>query len=263
MKMKNAGAPIFKRLLKIMLTVLVIAGMSAAFISGQTFRKNMVCTGLEASVTDSLSSRFIKAGEVAGLIRREYGEFMDIPCQETDLAAIEALIDSQDAVRKSQVFFKRNGLLNVVIDQREPVLRFQMGRNGFYADNEGVLFPLQSQYTAHVIVIDGKMPISWEDYRKKEFNPRQQRWLQGVVELANTLREDFVWNEKISQIHCSPTYGMLLIPKEGQERFIIGEPEKIPEKLAKMGKYYTHIKPVKDKKYTRIDLRYDGQIICK
>ena len=263
MKKKNAGPSIFKRLLKITLTVLVIAGMGAAFICGQTYRNNRVCTGLEASVTDSLSNRFIKAEEVEGLIRREYGEFLDIPCKETDIAEIERIIDSQDAVRKSQVFFKRDGMMNVIIDQREPVVRFQMGRNGFYADSEGVLFPLQSRYTARVIVIDGKMPITWENFKEKNFNVRQQVWLDGVVELANTLKDDFVWNGKISQIHCSPTYGMMLIPKEGNERFIIGEPEKIPQKLKKMGKYYTHIKTAKDKKYTRIDLRYDGQIICK
>ena len=262
---KNALPKILKTILKIFLVCIVVAGMGTAYISGKIYKKNIVCKGLEASVVDSLHSRFIQADDVAGLILNKYGEFEGIPCNKINLAAIENIIDSQDAVKKSEVYFNRDGNLNVIIDQREPILRVQMGANGFYVDKEHILFPLQKQYTANVIVMDGAMPFSWENYKNKDFSGKmQQEWLDGAVELAVKLQENPLWKKKVSQFHCSSRYGIIVIPKEGHEKFVFGFPDNLDAKISRMEKYYTHIKPVKkDKDYIRIDLRYDGQIICK
>jgi cell division protein FtsQ len=57
---------------------------------------------------------------------------------------------------------------------------------------------------------------------------------------------------------------LTLVPREGNEIFLFGQPHSVPEKFAKMEKYYTTIIPEKGaKKYKTVDVRFDNQIVCK
>ena len=78
------------------------------------------------------------------------------------------------------------------------------------------------------------------------------------------IEEDDEWKRLIVQIHVNQEGDMILVPREGEEKFLIGKPEKAEEKLDKLKKYYTAIIPKVGKdRYKHIDLRFKGQIICK
>lgn len=70
------------------------------------------------------------------------------------------------------------------------------------------------------------------------------------------------WKDRISQIHVSSNGEVLLVPSSGKERFLFGQPVKIESKFRKMEKYYRMILPL-GKDYHSVDLRFDGQIVCK
>ena len=80
----------------------------------------------------------------------------------------------------------------------------------------------------------------------------------------NFLENDALWKGKFVQIRIDDKGDIILIPREGNERFIIGQPCKIEEKARKMEWYYTHIIPEKGSgHYKTVDLRFDGQIVCR
>ena len=57
---------------------------------------------------------------------------------------------------------------------------------------------------------------------------------------------------------------LVVVPAEGKERFIVGRPEAIPEKFAKINEYYRRIKPsVEEDMYSSVNVKYKGQIICR
>ena len=56
----------------------------------------------------------------------------------------------------------------------------------------------------------------------------------------------------------------VMIPRKGNERFILGQPDFLEDKFKKLKKYYTAIVPEKGSgKYEVVDLRYKGQIVCR
>ena len=76
-----------------------------------------------------------------------------------DLTRIEEILDSKSAILKSEAFTTKDSILNVVVTQKKPVVRFQKGTKGFYAVEDCSLFPLQETYTSHVMIVDGYVPL--------------------------------------------------------------------------------------------------------
>jgi len=73
-----------------------------------------------------------------------------------------------------------------------------------------------------------------------------------------------VWKGKIVQISVGTDGGLTLIPREGEERFIFGQPSSIQEKFSKMERYYTTIIPEKGASYYKtVDVRFRNRIVCR
>jgi cell division protein FtsQ len=84
------------------------------------------------------------------------------------------------------------------------------------------------------------------------------------MEIVNFIEKDRTWKDKIVQISVREDGDLILIPREGRERFLFGQPEDVEEKFSKMEKYYTHILPAKGEgHYRTVDLKYKGQIVCR
>ena len=179
-----------------------------------------------------------------------------------DLCRIETIIDGRSAVMKSQAFVTKDGTLHIKVTQRKPIVRFQKTDGGFYADAEGYVFPLQSSYASYVQIIDGDIPINMKSGHKGEIeNPEEKIWFDKVMKLVNFI-EDSPWKERIVQIHVGNGGELTLIPREGEEKFIIGQPMNIEDKFARIEKYYTAIAPL-ERNYKTINLIFDGQIVCR
>ena len=156
-------------------------------------------------------------------------------------------------------------LQGIDITQRKPIVRLQNGNKGFYADREGYIFPLQKTFSSHVHIVEGEIPINIDSGHQGEItDPGQRDWLLKIVELVCYMEKNKEWEEKVVQIHISKGGDLVLIPREGKERFLFGQPENISDKFDKIKKYYTAIIPEKGKEaYRSVDVRYKGQIICK
>lgn len=237
----------------------------AAYIAGQTLRKPVRCKDINVEITDSSKNCFVTQADVKLYISKSYGEVKGKMLDSLKLDRIEQIVDSRSAVYKSQAFVTKDGILNVRVTQRRPIVRFQKKDGGFYADEEGCIFPLQRSYSSHVQVIDGNIPLKANSGHKGVISdPAEREWFEQVLSVVNFMEKDKLWKNKIVQIHIEQNGDMILIPREGKERFLFGQPDEIEKKFRKMEKYYTHILPYKSDGYYRyVDLKYDGQIVCR
>ena len=232
---------------------------------GRSQRKQITCRKIEVCVKDSMNIRFISSDEIRKSIRREYGKCIGEVLETIDIVTLEKLIDGKSAVLKSQVYTTKDGSLHVDVTQRMPMVRFQRGCSGFYADGDGYVFPLQSTYAPHIQIVDGNIPIRIAEGHKGEVeNPRSRKWLLDMIEMIRFIENDKDWKKIIVQIHVNENEDLILVPREGQEKFIFGYPDHLEEKFEKFRKYYTAIIPKAGKdRYKVVDLRYKGQIVCK
>ena len=234
-----------------------------SFMAGRQLRSTYTCQGLEVTIKDSLENSFVSAADVKAYLDREYGIYKGIPLDSLDMVRIESIVDGRSAVKKSQAYVTRDGILHIDVTQRKPVVRFQKAGGGFYADKEGYIFPLQKSYASHVQIIDGNIPLAANSGYKGELqNDREKKWFKDMMELINFMEDSRTWKDKIVQIHVNGNRDLILIPREGNEHINFGQPDNIEEKFAKLEKYYTSIIPAQGNgRYTKVDLRYRGQIV--
>ena len=188
-----------------------------------------------------------------------------MPIDDIDLVKVEAILDEKTAIYKSEAYTTKDSLLNISITQRRPIVRFQKGDKGFYADAEGFLFPLQSTYASYVQIIDGAIPLKNEHgYRGTPETDEEKLWLRRMIDLVKYIEGSRKWKDVIVQISVGEDGNLILVPRKGKEKFIFGHPTEIESKFEKMELYYKAIAPAKEEgRYRSVDLRFDGQIVCR
>ena len=254
-----------KYILYSILAVVLLGCMIVAYIAGQESRKPIVCKSIVIEILDSAENSFVTAVDVRKFIDRSCGKIIGQQIDSIDLDKVENAIDSRSAVLKSQAYVTRDSILNIKVTQRKPVVRFQKKDGGFYADAEGYIFPLQSSYASHVQIIDGEIPLAANSgYKGDIADPEEKAWFKKVMKVVNYMENSKVWKGKIVQIHVDKKGELTLVPRVGNEVFLFGQPDSIEDKFLKMEKYYTTILPEKgSSKYKTIDVRFEGQIVCK
>lgn len=251
-----------KYIVILLVGALIIGTMGVAVLMGRQSRKPLVCKGLEVVVLDSLENDFVSRKDVKIFLEKEYGSYLGKQLDSIDLHKVEKIIDGRSAVLKSEAFVTKDGILHIEVTQRKPVVRFQKADGGFYADQDGYIFPLQSSYASYVQIIDGEIPINTKSGYKGEIeDPAQKEWFDKVMQLVNFI-ESSSWKDKIVQIHVGNGGELTVIPREGNERFILGQPVNIRDKFSRIEKYYGAI-AANGKQYRTVNLKYDGQIVCR
>ena len=226
-------------------------------------RREVTCNGIDAIIADSTQRKFVSPEDVKDWMA-DYGTYLGLRLDSVDLRKVEAVIDGKSAVRKSQAWLTDDGVLHVSITQREPVVRFQGPSGGFYADAEGYLFPLQLRHTVRVPVVDGYLPVKMgQGFKGEPETDAEKQWVSSVLDLVRWLGARKEWNDLVGQITVSKDGNLVLIPREGQERFVFGSPTGIDAKFGRIRKYYESVVPAEDKSYRTVDVRFDNQIICR
>ena len=243
---------------------LLLVAAAALLHASSVGRVSKVCEGLKVEYADKY--RFVTQDDVKSYIEEYYGSYIGQRLDSVDLARIEKIIDDQSAVLKSQAYTTDDGFLNVKLTQREPYLRFQKGNDcGFYVDERGYIFPLQDNFTSHVPIIDGAIPVTYsQGYKGKAVTPEEEEWIDGIITMTGMISRNKIWRDGIVQIHVRDNGDLVLLPREGWERFIIGGSDRMDEKLALIGKYYEYIKPARDSAYySTVNVKFKDQIICR
>lgn len=228
-------------------------------------RHKRICPGVNIVIADSTERNFVVKSDILKYLDSEFSGYKGMKSSALNLSRAEQIIDSKSAVKKSEVYLDNKGTLNILVSQREPLIRFQNSDFGFYVDADGYLFPLQSNYTERVTIIDGNIPIKVsKGFKGKPVDTKERQWIEQIIGLVQFMENNQPWNENIVQISIQSDGDLIMIPREGKERFVFGKPDKFKEKFERMEAYYTAILPNRqDKNYVTVNVKYDNQIICR
>ena len=254
-----------KHILYLVFTVVSLGCIVAAYIAGRQSRGAIMCKDIRIDILDRATNSFVKASDVRTFLDRSYGRIIGMPLDSIDLVNIEKIVDSRSAVLKSQAYVTKDSILNITVVQRRPVVRFQKKDGGFYADAEGYIFPLHNTYASHVQIIDGNIPLAANSGYKGDIeDPQEKEWFKRIMTVVNYMENSRTWKGKIVQIHIDAKGELTFIPREGNERFLFGQPYSIEDKFSKMERYYSTILPEKGaNRYRTVDVRFANQIVCK
>lgn len=231
-------------LLVVFVAVFCVGIRAIVSLSGKQ-RDQFTCNRLEINITDSL--RFISEGDIRELLHNEYGPFIGQKAREINLGAIESIVRSQACVSKAEAWMTDDCTLHISVRERKPEIKVMPdGRDGFYADSEGKVFPLCEDFEADVPVISGAIPEG-------------DAWIQDI--LAFVVKADRLgWTGRFGSIGIDKDGDLEVTLLEGEESYILGRTADAAENLPMIDKYLDTIKGTEE--YTSVNLKYSNQIIC-
>lgn len=222
-----------------------------------------MCTGISVTVLDSMTNRFVSKTEVAAIITGSEYNPVGKTREYTDLSEIEDLLEHRSAIRFAEAYIGKNGILNVEITQRRPLLRLQNSSGGFYIDDSGYIFPLVSSFASYVPVVTGHFPIKLQEGFRGNADFKSKKWIGEIMALAEYLDSHPFWNAQIQQIYIEENEDIVLHTVVGDQKILFGKPEDIEYKFAKLKTFYEEIVPVSGwEKYSAVNLKFSDQIVC-
>lgn len=116
-----------------------------------------------------------------------------------------------------------------------------------------------------VPVIDGALPLNVDrGYKGEPKTETEKKWLAEVLGLVSYMSDSRIWAENISQITVQGNGDMILIPRQGKERFIFGLPADYEAKFDRIERYYSTILPQKGAGYySTVNVKNNAQIVCR
>jgi len=239
-----------KRILLITILLTVIAYLAVAFTLLSHQPTGRICQDIKVVVEDSASNCFITSAEVKRLLKRNQmypiGKLTDsIKCKN-----IEQALKRNTFIETAECFKTPTGNLCIYINQRLPILRV-MPHNGasYYIDDKGLSMP-GGGHAVHLPVATGHINRTMAE--------------ETLYKLALLIRNDKFWDKQVEQINVTSEGEIELVPRVGDHILFLGKPVQIEQKLERIRTFYTEgLNRIGWNKYSRINVEFDNQIICK
>lgn len=237
-----------KTVIKLLLLVGLVIYLVFAFVNFTRHGDKTICHRVNYTIADSLHAGFITADEADRLLRKSacypVGRRMeDIRVQDIeDLLRRNAYIDSVSCYKSP------NGTVNVLIEQRIPLLRV-MADTGeqYYLDSQGNIMSSQG-YVADLVVVTGHVT---PQYARKR-----------LVNMGRYLRDNPFWDNQIEQIDVRPNGHLTLVPRVGGHTIQFGTTDSIVQKFRNLQTFYQKVLPtVGWNKYSEISVEHVSQIV--
>ena len=192
-------------------------------------------------------SFFVNKEMVNKLLIQNYGSLKNVTKEKVVLNTIEEVIETNEMVKKAQVYLTVSGELKSKIEQRQPIGRVE-GNSKFYLDKEGKPMPLSKVYSARVPIITGKIT---------------GKSLEDVYVILKYINEDDFLRKNVIGIHIEEEEKYQL--KFRVESFVVnlGDVSDLDEKFNNFKAFYA--KATRDKtidNYQIVSLEFNNQVVC-
>ncbi len=214
--------------------------------------------------------KFVSSESIEQLLNKK-GIILDsCVIDNLDFDIIERILEESPFISKAETYSDFNGVLNISITQRNPIMRIINNNNeSYYIDEEFKTMPMSNNYTANVIVINGNVSNEFINTNITQVNyssidKSYSYTLRGLYNFVLYLNEHQLWKYQIEQIYINDKKEIELIPRVGNHIIILGELDNYEKKMNKLEALYKKGFALTDWNiYSSVNLKYSDQVICK
>ena len=245
-----------KRPLKIGLIVggaIVLLGVTiAANISRLHSTVRDVVVDIKHSNTPQLvSEQTVKDSILAALPHLAATRVADVERERVAMAALNVPF-----IESATASVSPSGKIIVKAIQRRPIARLFYGNHEYYFDNNGFVFPTSTLADCNVLVAGGDFD---ESLRLDSLNCQ----MLELVKVADFLDNNSKYQMLVDQIYSEADGSVLLAPKLGDIIVELGSADNLENKFSNLLAFYRNGLPRAGwNKYSRISLKFDGQVVC-
>lgn len=256
----------WKRIFKIVgftvLWLLFLGTLVTVFVAATQKSKTLACTGYRINIDHEKGVSFVDTNDIKKALKEVgFESFQNKKIELVNVNKIEKHLEKNSFIQNAELFITRNGIVNININQKKPLLRvFNSDGVSFYLGEENDVIPWSPKFSAHVPVLLGLKAGALDYYSKND-----TALVKKICEFARYVEGDPFWNAQIDQIIIDADRQIKIIPTLGDNTILLGDLSNYQEKLDNMILFYK--KNIKNKnilnKYETISLAYKDQIVCK
>lgn len=256
----------FRKILVIFMFVLICVLFSGYFYCADRYAAQQAGPlsgdNIKVIITNGQSQNFISESEIVEMVRPAV---KNMTMKEISINSLEQHLCNSSAICKAEAYIQHPATLVLEVAQRNPVVRFQTDKGGFYCDSSGYVLPLLGRITLDLPIVSGKLPFKVPATRDG-YPETGREWLGSLLQFTEQIRNNPYWSKEIEQLWVEDNGDVVVYTRSCNEKFIFGSLNDSGDKLTKMAGYYRTIRPkalAEGKQYEVINLKYKDQIICK
>jgi cell division protein FtsQ len=206
------------------------------------------CKEIKIIITDKPAHRLIGEDEVFSLVAKAGLDPIGKRLKDVKTESMENVIKNNSFVKSVESYITPSGNVCLKIDQRIPKFRV-IGSENYYIDTERTRVPITDNFTAYIPIVTGKVS---EEFAKGE-----------LFDFMTFLDKNSFWNAQIEQVNVLHNNKIEFVTRVGDTIVLLGSLDDYKTKLDKLQKLYTEaFNVIGWDRYKKIDLRYNGQIVC-
>jgi cell division protein FtsQ len=220
-------------------------------------KSEVVCKDVKVYIPGN--QYFIDRDEVDNILQIHSHALIGRRMESINIHALQNKLKANPFIEFAKVYADMDGVINVEISQRQPILRI-MNRfdQDFYVDQHGLKIPLSANFTARVLVANGNIDELFANRVDTLHTPIALE----LFKTADYIRKDSLWDAQIAQIYVNNNHEIELIPRVGNNRILLGNSDSLETKFRNLLVFYKKALPrVGWDAYKVINIKYANQVI--
>jgi len=249
----------FRKFLAIAVWILLGSGTVVLLIAAITKKDNERVTGVDIHISGVQNNYFIDKKDVLELLGKVNRKKLNqSSVSSLDLAAMERKLESDQWVKKAEIFFDNNNVLQVKILEREPVARiFTTSGASFYIDSSLARLPLSDKFSARLPVFTN-FPTDVKILKRQD-----SLLLHEIKMMSEYIGANSFWMAQIDQIDITPENTFVLIPKLGNQIIRFGSADDYEKKFSKLFAFYKQVQAkIGWNTYSVVDVQFKNQVVA-
>ena len=222
-------------------------------------KKTVVCTNVKILIPGA--DNFIEREEVDAILKQSQGTLIGQNLASINLQRIEKNIIANPYIAYATVYADMNGVIQIKVKQRQPVLRM-INANGqdYYIDSNGLKMPVSPNFTANVLAANGNIL----EHFSGKVDTLITQMAKDLYKVALYVKQDTFFNAQIEQLYVNDKKDIELIPRVGNQRIVLGGADSLETKMRNLLVFYKKALPkVGWNTYKSINVKYTNQIVCE
>lgn len=248
----------FRKILTVSVWVILALGVVVLSVAAITKKNTGEVRGVDIKISGSNDNYFVNKKEVLAALEKVNGKKLEkSSIVSLDLASMENSLLKNEWIRKAELFFDNNKVLQVKVTEREPIARiFSVSGASFYIDSSFVKLPLSDKASARVPMFTG-FPTDVRVLKKKD-----STLLAAIKIISEYINSHPFWMAQIDQVDISNERTFELIPKLGNQVIRFGDAQDCDQKFNKLLAFYKKVETnVGWNKYSVLDIQFKNQIV--
>lgn len=239
--------------------VFCLAGLVVLMSFVSEKKKTVLCTKVKILIPGA--DNFIEREEIDAILKQSQGSLIGRDLVGINLQHIEKSIIANPYIAYATVFADMNGVIQIEVKQRQPVLRMiNLAGQDYYIDSNGLKMPVSPNFTANVLAANGNIM----EHFSGKVDTLITNLAMDLYKVALYVKRDTLWDAQIEQLYVNDAKDIEMIPRLGNQRIILGSADSLETKMRNLRVFYKKAMPkVGWNTYKTINIKYTNQIVCE